>query len=84
MYVCSETPLHDKGVKKGINISGSLIIKRSFNNAASVITLLYSADELSDHYEPCIRSKYEIVDMIETQRQLLLKEFSRMEGVGDG
>jgi hypothetical protein len=30
------------------------------------------------------RSKYEIVDMIEAQRQLLLKEFSRMEGVGDG
>jgi hypothetical protein len=25
------------------------------------------------------RSKYEIVDMIETQRELLLKEFSRME-----
>jgi hypothetical protein len=30
------------------------------------------------------RSKYEIVDMIEAQRQLLLKEFSRMGGVGDG
>jgi hypothetical protein len=30
------------------------------------------------------RSKYEIVDMIEAQRQLLLKEFSRMEDVGDG
>jgi hypothetical protein len=30
------------------------------------------------------RSKYEIVDMIEAQRQLLLKEFSRMEHVGDG
>jgi DNA-binding beta-propeller fold protein YncE len=30
------------------------------------------------------RSKYEIVDMIETQRELLLKEFSRMEDVGDG
>jgi hypothetical protein len=25
------------------------------------------------------RSKYEIVDMIEAQRELLLKEFSRME-----
>jgi hypothetical protein len=30
------------------------------------------------------RSKYERVDMIEAQRQLLLKEFSRMEDVGDG
>jgi hypothetical protein len=30
------------------------------------------------------RSKYEIVDMIEAQRELLLKEFSRMEDVGDG
>ena len=30
------------------------------------------------------RSKYEIVDMIEAQRELLLKEFSRMEHVGDG
>jgi hypothetical protein len=30
------------------------------------------------------RSKYEIVDIIEAQRQLLLKEFSRMEDVGDG
>ena len=30
------------------------------------------------------RSKYEIVDMIEAQRQLLLKEFSSMEDVGDG
>jgi hypothetical protein len=29
------------------------------------------------------RSKYEIVDMIEAQRELLLKEFSRMEEVGD-
>jgi hypothetical protein len=30
------------------------------------------------------RSTYEIVDMIEAQRELLLKEFSRMEDVGDG
>jgi len=30
------------------------------------------------------RSKYEIVDMIEAQRELLLKEFSRMKDVGDG
>jgi hypothetical protein len=30
------------------------------------------------------RSKYEIVDMIEAQRELLLKELSRMEDVGDG
>ena len=29
------------------------------------------------------RSKYEIVDMIEAQRELLLKEISRMEDVGD-
>jgi len=29
------------------------------------------------------RSKYEIVDMIEAQRELPLKEFSRMEHVGD-
>ena len=29
------------------------------------------------------RSKYEIVDMIEAQRELLLKEFSRMKDVGD-
>ena len=29
------------------------------------------------------RSKYEIVDMIEAQRELLLKEFSGMEDVGD-
>jgi hypothetical protein len=29
------------------------------------------------------RSKYEIVDMIQAQRQLVLKEFSRMEDVGD-
>ena len=29
------------------------------------------------------RSKYEIVDMFEAQRELLLKEFSRIEGVGD-
>jgi predicted transcriptional regulator len=30
------------------------------------------------------RSKYEIMDMIDEQRELLLKEFSRMEDVGDG
>jgi hypothetical protein len=29
------------------------------------------------------RNKYEIVDMMEAQRELLLKEFSRMEDVGD-
>ena len=29
------------------------------------------------------RSKYEIVDMIEAQRELLLKEFSRMKDVED-
>ena len=30
------------------------------------------------------RSKYEIVDIIETQRELLLKEFSRIEDVENG
>ncbi|MFY9797555.1 MAG: hypothetical protein WAJ93_17855 [Candidatus Nitrosopolaris sp.] len=35
-------------------------------------------------FEKGKRSKYEIVDMIKAQRQLLLKEFSRMEDVGDG
>ena len=29
------------------------------------------------------REKYEIVDMIEAQRDLLLKELSRMEDVGE-
>jgi len=48
-----------------------ILLSSSTSNSSSLAVYLYDVEEGK-------RRKYEIVDMIEAQRQLLLKEFSRM------